>query len=190
MEHNYRFVDDMFSLTGVVPGEEAYKLKRTVRRAADGGHLVFLGADLWWREDEKGRIKFETGVHWREKDYPIKIRRYPVRDSMDLGHPKVGSIDRVIHQSIEVVLSVAIIQGGDPNHHQNGHTGRLWDTRAKETMGQVLASVVGWTRHHHGGDARLVWTDATVGKEGYLKSREEKEEVLVRVEVSGKELPV
>ena len=84
VEHNYRFVDDMFSLTGVVPGEEAYKLKRTVRRAADGGHLVFLGADLWWREDEKGRIKFETGVHWREKDYPIKIRRYPVRDSMIL----------------------------------------------------------------------------------------------------------
>ena len=47
VEHNYRFVDDMFSLIGVVPGEEAYKLKRRVRRAADGGHLVFLGADLW-----------------------------------------------------------------------------------------------------------------------------------------------
>ena len=49
--------------------------------------------------------------------------------------------------------------------------------------------------HHHcpsppRGLARVVWTDATVGKEGDLKRREEKEEMLVRVEVSEKELPV
>ena len=94
VEHNYRYVDDMFSLIGVVPGEKAYQPKRTVRRAVDGGHLVFLGADLWWREDEKGSITFETGVHWREKDYPIKIRRYPVRDSMILDAQRLGVLTR------------------------------------------------------------------------------------------------
>ena len=74
VEHHYRFVDDMFSLIGVVPGEDTYKLKRTVRRAVDGGHLVFFGANLWWEEHQKGNITFETGVHWREKDYPINMR--------------------------------------------------------------------------------------------------------------------
>ena len=152
VEHNYRFVDDMFSLTGVVPGEEAYKLKRTVRRAADGGHLVFLGADLWWREDEKGRIKFETGVHWREKDYPIKIRRYPVRDSMILDAQRLGvltgqyiralrlcSVLRLLKEAIQTITKTAT-QRGYGTHEQKKQWGkflRVWWGGQDITMGEM-----------------------------------------------------
>ena len=130
VEHNYRYVDDTFSLTGVVPLEEAYKLKRTVRRAMDGGHLVFLGADFWWREDEKGNIRFETGVHWREKDYPIEIRKYPVRDNMILDAQRLGvltwqyiralrlcSILRLFKVAIQTITKTAT-QRGYGTHEQ------------------------------------------------------------------------
>ena len=45
----YPYVDNIFSVRGVVPGEDTYKLSRKVQRPVDGGRLVFLGATLWWR---------------------------------------------------------------------------------------------------------------------------------------------
>ena len=85
VEHNYRYVDDMFTLTGSIPSQEEYQLKRKVKRAVDNdGHLVFIGADMWWEEDEEGKIRFSTRVNFREESYPITIRRYPMRESVIL----------------------------------------------------------------------------------------------------------
>ena len=81
----------MFTLTRSIPSEEEYQLKRKVKRAVDNdGRLVFIGADLLWEEDEEGKIKFSTGVHFREGSYPITIRRYPVRESVILDTQRLG----------------------------------------------------------------------------------------------------
>ena len=47
VEHNYQYVDGMFTLIGSVPSKEEYQLKRKVKTAVDNdGHLVLIGADL------------------------------------------------------------------------------------------------------------------------------------------------
>ena len=62
-----------------------------MKRAVDNdGHLVFIGADLWWEEDEEGKIRFSIGVHFREGSYPITMRRYPGRESVILGTQRLG----------------------------------------------------------------------------------------------------
>ena len=141
VEHHYRFVDDMFSLIGVVPGEDTYKLKRTVRRAVDGGHLVFFGANLWWEEHQKGNITFETGVHKREKDYPIKMRRYPLRDSMIFDAQRLGILTRkcipalrlclflrLFKQTIQTITKMATRRGHGPHQEKEqwGKVLRVW----------------------------------------------------------------
>ena len=92
VQHNYRFVDDMFSLTGCVPPTVEYKMERKVEKAKEKGHLVFLGADLWWEkgEQDEGVSHFSTGVHFRDSDYPIRIRRYPQKESMILDSQRCG----------------------------------------------------------------------------------------------------
>ena len=46
------------------------------------GHLVFIAADVWWEEDEEGKMRFSTGVYFRDWSYPITIRRYLVQESV------------------------------------------------------------------------------------------------------------
>ncbi len=65
VEHNYRFIDDILSLTGCIPSEEDYQMRfKGVKN--DKGELVYLGMELKWSTP-----KFITGMHFRDASYPI-----------------------------------------------------------------------------------------------------------------------
>ena len=114
VEHNYRYVDDMFTLTGSVSSEEEYQLKRKVKRAVDNdGHLVFIGADLLWEEDEEGKTKFSTGVCFKEGSYIITITRYPVRESVILATQRLGVLTGQYVRAIRLCSIVRRTRGED-----------------------------------------------------------------------------
>ena len=135
-------VDDMFTLTGSIPSEEEYQLKRKVKRAVDNdGHLVFLGADLLWEEDEEGKIRFSTGVHFKERSYPITIKRFPVRESVNLDTQRLGvltgqyvrairlcSTARRFKEAVQKVTAAAMRRGYGMREHKRTWTKfpRLW----------------------------------------------------------------
>ena len=153
VEHNYRYVDDMFNLTGSVPSEEEYQLKRKVKRAVDNdGHLVFIGADLLWEEDEEGKTRFSTGVHFRDGSYPITIRRYPVRQSVILDTQRLGvltgqyvrairlcSAVRRFKEAVQKVKAAAMRRGYGVREQKRTWTKflRLWWGAQEVAMGEM-----------------------------------------------------
>jgi hypothetical protein len=90
VEHNYRFIDDILTLTGYIPTEEAYGMKyKSTRQSA--GHLIYLGMELDWEAAKRG-IHFTTGMHFRDATYPIEIRRYPANGSMVTDSQRIGVV--------------------------------------------------------------------------------------------------
>lgn len=81
VEHNYRFIDDILSLSGCIPTEEQYAMKYKTTGKGTDGKLVYLGMELEWKGEGEKRI-FRTGMHWRDGLYPITIRRYPNKDTV------------------------------------------------------------------------------------------------------------
>ena len=88
--HNYRYIDDIHTLTGCIPAEKDYGMeyKNTTERE---GQLVFLGMRESWIPYSKG-TKFVTGMHFRDASYPIVIRRYPAGGSMVTDSQRIGVI--------------------------------------------------------------------------------------------------
>jgi hypothetical protein len=91
VEHNYRFVDDIHTLTGCIPTEEQYGMKYKDTRQ-QVGLLVFLGMELEWRLSADKKVTFTTGMHFRDGLYPIRIRRYPANGSMVTDSQRLGVI--------------------------------------------------------------------------------------------------
>ena len=87
---NYRYIDDIHTLTGCIPSEKDYGMeyKNTTERE---GQLVFLGMRESWVPYSKG-TKFVTGMHFRDASYPIVIRRYPAGGSMVTDSQRIGVI--------------------------------------------------------------------------------------------------
>ncbi len=46
-EHNYRFIDDIFTLSGCIPTESDYVM-RSKNTGSKEGQLVYLGMELKW----------------------------------------------------------------------------------------------------------------------------------------------
>ena len=90
VEHNYRFIDDINTLTGCIPTEEQYGMQYKNTRQQEGS-LVFLGMELEWRLTND-KVTFVTGMHFRDAMYPIKIRRYPANGSMVTDSQRIGVI--------------------------------------------------------------------------------------------------
>jgi hypothetical protein len=90
VEHNYRFIDDILTLTGCIPSEEEYKMEYKVTRNKEGD-FVFLGMELKW-ECRRGTARFVTGMHFRDSSYPIRIRRYPAEGSMITESQRLGVV--------------------------------------------------------------------------------------------------
>ena len=149
VEHNYRYVDDMFTLTGSIPSEEEYQLKRKVKRTVDNdGHLVFIGADLWWEEDEVGKIGFSTGVHFREGSYPITIKRYPVRESVILDTQRCA--DSTICAGHQTLVHSEEVQRGWTKGHGISIEERLQHEGTEMNVDQVPEAMVRGTGGGHG----------------------------------------
>ena len=47
--------------------------------------------EMQWLQTAKG-VKFRTGMHFRDNDYPIKIRRYPAEGSMVTDAQRIGVV--------------------------------------------------------------------------------------------------
>jgi len=90
VEHNYRFIDDIETLTGCIPTEEEYGMQYKSTRK-NVGEIVFLGMEQRWVEMKTG-IKFITGMHFRDAEYPIRIRRYPGQGSMVTDSQRIGVV--------------------------------------------------------------------------------------------------
>ena len=88
LEHNYRFIDDILTLSGCIPPEELYAMRYKNTRTKEG-ELVYLGMELKWVNGRNG-TKFITGMHFRDASYPIKIRRYPGAGSMVTDSQRMG----------------------------------------------------------------------------------------------------
>ena len=96
VEMNFRFIDDILTLTGIIPTEKEYGMQYkttwpTTVREEDTGRdhdtewtreqMVFLGMELEWAT--KGEdTRFSTGLHFRDMHYPVCIQRYPDANSM------------------------------------------------------------------------------------------------------------
>ena len=88
--HNYRFIDDIHTLTGCIPTEKSYGMQYKSTRKSEG-EVVFLGMEEVWKQTKAG-TKFITGMHFRDASYPIKIRRYPAGGSMVTESQRIGVI--------------------------------------------------------------------------------------------------
>ena len=90
VEHTYRFIDDILTMSGCIPSEEAYGMKyKTTRQRL--GHLVYLGMEMDWYTTTNG-VAFSTGMHFRDATYPIEIRRYPANGSMVTDAQRIGVV--------------------------------------------------------------------------------------------------
>ena len=81
----------------------------TVAACGDFSHCpppMFIGADLWWEEDEEGKTRFSTGVHCRDRSYRITIRRYPVRESVILDTQRLGVLTGQYVRAIKLCSTV------------------------------------------------------------------------------------
>jgi hypothetical protein len=90
VEHNYRYIDDIQTLTGCIPTEKQYGMQYKDTRPKEG-ELVYLGMEQKWL-DAKDGVKYITGMHFRDATYPIKIRRYPGSGSMVTDSQRMGVI--------------------------------------------------------------------------------------------------
>ena len=90
VEHNYRFIDDILSLSGCIPSEEQYGMQYKQTQPS-GGELVYLGMVLRW-VPTSSTLKFITGMHFRDAIYPIAIRRYPGSGSMITDSQRMGVV--------------------------------------------------------------------------------------------------
>ena len=81
--HNYRFIDDIETLTGCIPTEKQYGMKYKDTKPKEG-ELVFLGMVQKWVPAGKG-AKFITGMHFQDAAYSIRIRHYPAGGGVN-GH--------------------------------------------------------------------------------------------------------
>eukprot|EP00667_Euglena_gracilis_P000489 EG_transcript_489 len=90
LEYNYRFIDDILSLSGCIPTAEQYGMLYKHTKTNDG-ELVYLGMVLKWLPLVRtGEMKFITGMHFRDCTYPIRIRRYPGAGSMVTDSQRLG----------------------------------------------------------------------------------------------------
>ncbi|EPS58167.1 hypothetical protein M569_16649, partial [Genlisea aurea] len=133
MEHNYRFIDDILTLSGCVPTEEEYRMGYKTTGRATTGRMVYLGMELIW-EEFKGRLKFITGMHFRDAQYPIRIRRYPAEGSMVTDSQRMGvitgqfiraqrlcSVMRTLKAAVQGVVLAAMRRG-----YKRGELDRMW----------------------------------------------------------------
>ena len=90
VEHNYRFIDDILSLTGCIPSAEQYGMRYKQTKPKEG-ELVYLGMVLLWVASGN-TTKFITGMHFRDAVYPITIRRYPGAGSMITDSQRMGVV--------------------------------------------------------------------------------------------------
>jgi hypothetical protein len=133
VEHNFRFIDDILSLSGCVPTELEYGMQYKTTGEAASGRMVYLGMELIW-EDYKGKSKFITGMHFRDAQYPIRIRRYPAEGSMITDSQRMGVITgqfiraqrlcSVLHtfkQGVQGVVLAALRRG-----YKRGELDRMW----------------------------------------------------------------
>ena len=104
VEMNFRFIDDILTLTGIIPTEKEYGMQYkttwpTTVREQDTGQdhdtewtreqMVFLGMELEWAT--KGEdTRFSTGLHFRDMHYPVRIQRYPDANSMVTDGQRLG----------------------------------------------------------------------------------------------------
>ena len=91
MENNYRFIDDILTLSGRIPSAEEYGMEYKSTRKRQG-EVEYLGMKLVWREDGNGRCKVSSELLQREAAYPIRIIRYPAHDSLASDEQRMGVV--------------------------------------------------------------------------------------------------
>ena len=104
VEMNFKFIDDIVTLTGIIPTAEEYGMKYkttwpTKGREGDTGRdhdtqwmseqLVFLGMELESATKAED-TKFSTGLHFCDMHYPVQIQRYPDVNSMVTDGQRLG----------------------------------------------------------------------------------------------------
>ena len=89
VEHNYRYVDDIFSLLACIPSQEEYGMEYKV--GSQGMEGSFVGMELMWEKTRKGTT-FQTDMYFRDNNCPIRIRRYPANGSMVTDSQRIGVI--------------------------------------------------------------------------------------------------
>lgn len=143
------------------------------------GHLVFLGVDLRWIPTKGKGWKFVTGMHFRDFDYPITIRRYPAGGSMVTDAQRLGvitgqlvraqrtcSIEAEFKAAVQNIALAAFRRG-----YKRGELDRIWGKflvswwKAQEERKGQLRS---WFRK------MTAWAKEEVRKETELMQREEK----------------
>ena len=91
VEHNYRFIDDILTLSGKIPSEEAYGMQyRSTRKSL--GVAEYLGMKIVWNPETRGKVRVTTELLQREAAYPIRILRYPAKDTTCSEAQRLGVI--------------------------------------------------------------------------------------------------
>jgi hypothetical protein len=170
MEHNYRFIDDILSLTGYIPTEQEYGMQYKTTGKATSGKMVYLGMEMVW-EEYKGKVKFVTGMHFRDAEYPIRIRRYPAQGSMITDSQRMGVITGqfIRAQRLCSVLSTfkagvqGVILAAMRRGYKRGEVDRMWGKflvqwwKAEEVRRGELRS---WFRKMTVAVSRQVWNES------------------------------
>ena len=87
VQFNYRFIDDILTMSGKIPSEEEYgmKYKETRRTKRE---LEYLGMKLRWTRLQNMKWRFETGVYFRDEQYPSKY------DGIHMNHQRFQEASR------------------------------------------------------------------------------------------------
>jgi hypothetical protein len=138
VEHNYRFIDDILSLTACIPPEEDYAMQYKSTRPKEG-ELVYLGMELKWLE-HKGTTKFITGIprHGVSHQNP----EVPGGRIHDHRLPAPRGYHRPVHPRTTAVLHIARVQNCGARGGIGQHAQGVPPQGVGQDVGQVLGAVV------------------------------------------------
>ena len=86
--HNYRFIDDILTLSGKIPSQEEYGMEYKSTRKIPG-EVEYLGMKVKWEQKPTGDVVVNTAMLQREETYPIRIIRYPSQESVGTAAQKM-----------------------------------------------------------------------------------------------------
>ena len=75
VEHNYRFLDDILTLSGCIPSPEQYGMQYKDTKSRER-NFIYLGMELSW-VPWGNSVKFITGMHFREAAFECTPDRVP-----------------------------------------------------------------------------------------------------------------
>jgi hypothetical protein len=89
--HNYRFIDDILTLSGKIPSPAMYEMEYKSTRKKPG-EVEYLGMKVIWHQGKADNSWVTTELLQREAAYPIRILRYPTQDSLASDEQRMGVV--------------------------------------------------------------------------------------------------